>query len=120
LDRVFFRFYDQDEFSSVRRLVSQTEEHLHVVARRVIASTQRLEGATIGRSLFASSSIPMVLHQAAPTIERVETKETRLSEELRPWTQPASASISVDDVAEQVIRQIDQRTTAWRERLGKI
>jgi len=116
LERVFFRFSDRAQVSSIRQLAADMQAHHCTIAERVFARAQRLEGAARG-NLISAGPIPMVLRQAAalganPTVAGA-------FEQPNGWIQAEPAQLNVNDLAEQVIREIDHRATAWRERLGR-
>jgi hypothetical protein len=52
---------------------------------------------------------------------RDDSFASQMVRETRDWPQRQNApAIDVDQLTDQIIRQIDSRATAWRERLGKV
>ena len=47
---------------------------------------------------------------ADPAVDTVQTA---------PWLKAVAPAPNIDQIADHVIRQIDSRMTAWRERMGK-
>jgi len=119
LARVFRRSSDSDDFSRVR--IAQNKELVFATTRRIIENTQRVEDG-LARSIAASRS--MVLKQNGPSA--ASTKGSDVADDLRASGHPETAlarampAVDVNELTDQVIRQIDQRTTAWRERMGRI
>jgi hypothetical protein len=121
LDRVFRRLQGTDEFSVGHVRTARVQETLQVIARRIIQSTQRLEERN-GRS--AVPPPPFAFKQTArwkettPENDSSENPGDPGAREMSMRNGPPL--IDVDDLTEKVIHQIDQRATAWRERMGRI
>lgn len=103
----------------VNRSSLLVEESLRIL-RRVVHERQRVEermqSSTVARQLVQH-------HQDRPSAaERTAMESQPLTKAgTRTWPQAASApAINLDQLTEQVIRQLDHRLIAYRERMGKL
>jgi len=111
------RLNGADDVAPGRARTALLQDALDATRRRVIENTQRLENRT-ARS--GSSAFSFVFKQAAPF--DVPANSSNWADDGQDPTEQqwALPSVDVDALTDQVIRQIDQRATAWRERMGKI
>jgi hypothetical protein len=117
LDRVFLRLNGADDFSPGRARTALLQDALDATRRRVIKNTQRLEDRTARSGSGASA---FVFRQTTPTNMPVNTSDWADDRQDTRGRERALPSVDVDALTDHVIRQIDQRATAWRERMGKI
>jgi len=82
-------------------------------AQRRAAEVVKLPAAPRTTALAASKP-------AAPTQPPHRLDEVVETVHVAPWLKPASPPANIDQIADQVIRQIDSRVIAWRERMGRI
>lgn len=99
------------------------EESLRIV-RRVVEERQRVEVRVPGRAVVQhSAKTPRVTHSGhAPTPDRFAPVPTPAWQTAARsgFPSPPAPLISIERLADQVIRQIDDRMTAYRERTGKL
>jgi hypothetical protein len=117
LARIFVRLNDADGLSRSRSRTTLLQDELSETTRRIIENTQRIEERN-ARLLARSSSL--VFRQPQPSV--ISVNETQRSDDLKSARERERGlpSFDVDELTNHVIRQIDQRATAWRERMGKI
>ncbi len=102
------------------------EDGVRLNVHRVFRQLQRVEE-------LAPGAPSMVVHKTAPAVLTTSRETGQVSDALSPapktwesthiapWTRAAEAPrINLDQLTDQVIRQIDNRMIARRERLGKI
>lgn len=108
--------------SGERGFVEQTLQR--VVRRTTRVETQIAAGPGIvdrhpaDRGPRASGSARGQAQQVldAPAASRLAAVDTT---HTAPWLTRGEATLDVERIATQVMRQIDDRMTAWRERMGK-
>lgn len=124
LATVFRRLYRVDELSrTVRREMS--EQHATLFVDRILRTTRRVEDSALPRPAATLRAAPA--HSSEPTVEVAAT-----SRPPRPQMPPdtwaarnlpssaTSAGVNVDQITDHVLRQLDHRITAWRERTGRV
>jgi len=116
LVRVFRRLESEDDLFVTRMGGRSIEETGVATTQRIVRNCLRVEERSV-RSFVPAPAV--VYKQSAP---HVEISARDLDGVLpEPMPRPAQAPfINVDELTSHVIREIDQRTTAWRERMGKI
>lgn len=120
LDRVFLRLNGADDLLHSRGRIALAQETVYATTRRIIENAQRTEG----RTARPAGGPSFVFKRTAPSSMAVDRSE--LSDEPGFAGQRAGhlsrglPAVDVNQLTDQVIRQIDQRATAWRERMGKI
>jgi hypothetical protein len=108
------------------RQVEVDESRLELSVRRLTRQVRRVEERLPGAP-------QMVVHKPAPATVRTERRETPEPERFQrpaqvwdtvneaPRVRAATApSLSIEQLTDQVIRQIDSRVIAMRERMGRI
>ena len=87
-------------------------------ALRTPASPSRMEESTHASAMTVRTAAGPAPGKASARTRAAEPAETVY---VAPWSKTAPASaMSIEHVADQVIRQIDSRMIAWRERMGRI
>jgi hypothetical protein len=118
LELTLSRLFSTGEMTVVRRRdVEAVMETARVVSRRL----QRIESGTIGFS--GSRPPPLVVHRPAATVDAAAvSQDVSLTRDTSGYDRgrPGQYGFNVADLTEQVIREIDQRATAWRERTGRV
>lgn len=124
LPLVFQRLRQVDESTAEHRIT-----HAGDVADRVLNLVNRSQ--RVERSILSSvpevarPPVPTTIQQPAAQFANSEHAAVQPIETFRaqpsPWTTnaPPVPEAIVEQLTERVIRQIDQRTIAWRERMGK-
>jgi hypothetical protein len=120
---VFRRLYEAEQ-SKTARSAAGIAETVQALAQRVLVQTERVEQKiTASRAAVLPQSQPVFVRQPAPVRVAAEDHpyET-FNRGAEPWTQDAlhNPAVDIGQITDEVIRQIDQRATAWRERMGKI
>ncbi len=124
LEMAFRRLYGIDTLSrTVRREIS--EHSAVLLADRIVHTTRRIEDVAVPRPAAA-------LHAAvtAPPREAGVELQQRVVAPFRPLRQQATSNavaataantnVNVDEITDHVLRQLDRRITAWRERTGRV
>jgi len=126
LSLVFRRLRALDEFAGSRHRSEMIHEDAGRHALGLARQLQRLEQSMPGSPPEVARRLPATNQQAAPQVVATEhTAQPTLGmfkahdQSWRTNTQQVPDAI-VEQLTERVIRQIDQRTIAWRERMGKI
>jgi hypothetical protein len=115
-----------EEITAVRRVLarlerSTREESIDTTVRNILARTRRVEEQVTVRTQFAARSGDA---PAQTDPRRPQPREN--TEWWRPETppsgnrQPAQPVVNVDQIADTVLRQLDRRMGAWRERQGRM
>lgn len=113
------------EFASLleRRFVEKRDGHATRTAERLALRSNRIERFSFNeRTMTLRGDSASVVSPAAKSVLSTASASTGMRQtsshsEPRP---PAAPAINVDQLAEQVIRQIDRRVIARRERIGRI
>jgi hypothetical protein len=101
------------EVESVRRIMIERSRRIEEYVPRATTAVARRQVAPAVAP--AGAAMPVAERAAAISREPVETVH------VAPWLRTASPNaVNVEQLTEQVIRQIDSRMIAWRERMGKI
>jgi len=116
LTRVFVRFNEADDLSQRRAASILAQQSLSTTYRRVKETHQRIEDL-IFRVKAGVGVVFKETHRSEPSIN-----QHQWNDDLRASSEKESLApvIDVNTLTDQVIRQIDQRATAWRERMGRI
>lgn len=113
--RVFARFEERDPGVMLRKLLFENESQK--VVQRVSREHLRVEQRTRGEMVIKTQTNP-----AAVVEDRRRELETQFASTAQPrgpsWPEKPP-EINVEQLTEQVIRKIDHRITAYRERLGR-
>jgi hypothetical protein len=116
LDRAFRRIETDEDMSLAWRRIALTPDALVATAKRIVASGNRTEE----RAAFPWNASSTLIHKQAATSPQAATAgPDSFAEELSPVA-PKTSTIDVDELTSQVIREIDKRATAWRERMGRV
>ncbi len=113
--RVFARFYERDPGVVLRKLLFENESQK--VIERVSREHLRVEQRTRGDMVIKTQPTP-----AAVVEDRRRELETQFASTAKtrgPSWPEKPPEINVEQLTEQVIRRIDHRITAYRERLGR-
>jgi hypothetical protein len=109
-----------EDYLRTRRQLAVSQETLYAITTRIIENTQRLEERT-ARSAMRPAFVFKQIAPAAIAVNGNESSDDSRFDALRESpTWRGFPAFDVNQLTDQVIRQIDQRATAWRERLGKI
>ncbi|MEO7143708.1 MAG: hypothetical protein ABI165_09425 [Bryobacteraceae bacterium] len=88
---------------------------------------RELSGTITLRRVDAAPARPSPAFAAPPALPQdgyAEARDAKLSFDTvhtAPWLKtPAAPTVNVEQLTDQVIRQIDNRMIAWRERMGKV
>lgn len=113
--RVFSRFHERDAHVMLRELLYENESQK--VIERITRDHMRLEQRTRGDMVIKTQTRPAAV---------VEDRRRELESQFAPTAKTRGPSwpekppeINVEQLTEQVIRRIDHRITAYRERLGR-
>ncbi len=113
--RVFARFHERDAGVMLRKL--HYENETRKVIERITTDHVRVEQRTRGDMVIKMQTKPSVVahdHQKDLETQLASTSRTR-----GPSWPEKPPEINVEQLTEQVIRKIDHRITAYRERLGR-
>jgi len=113
--RVFARFEERDPGVVLRKLLFQNESHK--VIERVSREHLRVEQRTRGDMVIKTQTRPAAVVE--DRIRELETQFASTAETRGPSWPEKPPEINVEQLTEQVIRRIDHRITAYRERLGR-
>lgn len=123
----FRRLHQGDEFGGSRHRSETINEDAGEHALRLVKQLQRVEQAMSGVTAEVARRLPNPASQhAAPQVLAAEhtAHQTlgmfKASEQFWRSNAPQMPDVIVEQLTERVIREIDQRTIAWRERMGKI
>ena len=120
LGRAFLRVTGPEDFPRGRGHISVAKETVYATTRRIMEYTRRIEERT-ARSALSTS---LVFKQPAPSTLPANGHElpddSRLAAHLESAISRGFPAVDVNELTDQVMRRIDDRATAWRERMGKI
>lgn|GEM_PF-2441949 len=114
LRRLFARIHRQSAGVVVKKTLLENESQ--AIAERVVRDHSRVEQRNRGDMVIRKPTIPGVA--AGERRNELDTPVARTSTRDRSWPEK-SPEINVEQLTEQVIRKIDHRITAYRERLGR-
>lgn len=114
LRRLFARIHKQNAGVVVKKTILENESQ--AIAERVVRDHSRVEQRNRGDMVIRKPSIPGAA--AEERRSELESQFARASTRDRSWPEKAP-EINVEQLTEQVIRKIDHRITAYRERLGR-
>src|SRR5206468_3297865 len=112
--RLFARIHRQSVGVVVKRTLLDDESQ--AIAERVVQDHSRVEQRKRGEMVMRKQLIPGAAAQDRRS--EFESQFARASTRDRSWVEKAP-EINVEQLTEQVIRKIDHRITAYRERLGR-
>ena len=116
---VFQRLRQIEEVIKTYRWELTSQKNALPFVHRIFQQTQRTEKNTINMSVFYALRKPGIRdHQSSslPTTKRSRS----IVEEPGGQDTLESKSLNLEVLTNQVIKQIDRRIIAWRERMGKI
>ena len=113
--RVFSRFEERDPGVVLRKLLFENESQK--VIERVSREHLRVEQRTRGDMVIKTQTKPSVAVQDRE--KELEAQFASTSKARGPSWPEKPPEINVEQLTEQVIRRIDHRITAYRERLGR-
>jgi hypothetical protein len=116
LNRIFLRLNEADVLSQRRSATILVHQALTETCRRVKAEHQRIEDL-IFRARGGAGFVYKETKRSEPQVNRRNWADDLSVEFERAKLAPP---IDVNSLTDQVIKQIDQRATAWRERMGRI
>jgi hypothetical protein len=117
LVRALQRLETPDRLLISAERILQTREELMSVASRVRTRSSRVESNPRDRLTISTRGASLVLRKAGQN--RDETDRAEVVDFRAPARQPQPI-VDVHSLTEEVIKRIDSKTTAWRERLGRI
>jgi len=105
---------------------NRTEERVLTIARQVVRQTQRVEERVHESMALLTRQTQAAAHQVTSTL--ATTEHTAAGQPAitgvptPPWMPHPSPTpaINLEQLTDQVMRQMDRRMTAWRERRGRI
>jgi hypothetical protein len=104
----------------------RTEERVLTIARQVVRQTQRVEERVPGSMALLTWQPQVTAHQATSppmiTEHMAAAQPATTSVPTHPWMPNAAPTpaVNLEQLTDQVMRQMDRRMTAWRERRGRI
>ena len=113
--RVFARFHERDAGVMLRKLLYENESQK--VTERITTDHSRVEQRTRGEMVIKTQTKPSVAVQDRQ--KELEAQFASSSKTRGPSWPEKPPEINVEQLTEQVIRKIDHRITAYRERLGR-
>ncbi len=113
--RVFARFEERDPGVMLRKLLYENESQK--VIERVSREHLRVEQRTRGDMVIKTQTKPAAV--AGEGHRELETQFASTATTRGPSWPEKPPEINVEQLTEQVIRRIDHRITAYRERLGR-
>ena len=113
--RVFSRFEERDSGVVLRKLLHENESQK--VIERITTDHMRVEQRTRNDLVIKTQTKPSVVVQDRQKELEAQFKST--STARGPSWPEKPPEINVEQLTEQVIRRIDHRITAYRERLGR-
>jgi hypothetical protein len=123
---VFQRRQHADELTRWHRRSRRTEERVRTIVRQVVRQTARVEERVRGNMALITRQIQTVVPQAISTPAAPEHAVASLpvvsgAPITPPRPDPMSMpGVNLEQLTDQVMRQMDRRMTAWRERHGRI
>ena len=115
VDRVFSRFHERDAGVMLRKLLYENETQKLI--ERVSRDHMRVEQRTRGDMVIKTQTKPSALIQDRQ--KELEAQFASTANTRGPSWPEKPPEINVEQLTEQVIRRIDHRITAYRERLGR-
>ena len=123
IDLVFHRLFRTEEHMRMRIEKRVTSESLAILLKRLAQQGQRVEAAGCGSSALTTRRTPQFADAkvSSPNTGGVSPAATRAGDQTtwQEFSRPAS-TINIDVLTDQVMRQLDSRIIAARERMGKI
>jgi hypothetical protein len=128
LQLVFQRLRRTDELAITHRRLSLVRESIETQTREVKPRIQRIEQRFIEGASFTLHKAPLgAVIQAgasAPIMTGIPANNTpaQLGMQANPWMTGASPMppVNVEQLTDQVVRQLDRRLIAMRERMGRV
>ena len=105
---------------------NRTEERVLTIARQVVRQTQRVEARVPGSMALITRQTQVTAHQVTstpvPTEHMAAGQPVTTTVPTYPWMPHAAPTpaMNLEQLTDQVMRQMDRRMTACRERRGKI
>ena len=115
VSRVFERFEERDPGIVLRKLLFENESQK--VIERIQTNHMRVEQRTRGEMVIKTQTKPSTAVQDRQ--KELEAQFASTAKTRGPSWPDKPPEINVDQLTEQVIRKIDHRITAYRERLGR-
>jgi hypothetical protein len=116
-----------DAFTRWHHSSNRAEARVLTIARQVVRQTQRVEERAPGSMALITRQTQATVRQATSTpvttTEHMAASQPGIaSVPTHPWmTNPSPMpAINMEQLTDQVMRQMDRRMTAWRERRGRI
>ena len=119
----FQRFEAGDDYLQSRRGYERIQRNVEALAFRVARRAQREERKPeVPPTMIARQSSPAIQSTSSETA--IERRQASLPDTIDLQTFPRrgaaqSLDLNVEQITERVLREIDHRATAWRERMGK-
>ncbi|HEU4511027.1 MAG TPA: hypothetical protein VFR78_22540 [Pyrinomonadaceae bacterium] len=115
VSRFFSRFHERDAGVMLRKLLYENETQK--VIERITTDHLRVEQRTRGDMVIKTQTKPSTVVEDRR--RELETQFASTSKARGPSWPDKPPEINVEQLTEQVIRRIDHRITAYRERLGR-
>jgi hypothetical protein len=108
--------------SSHIRTLQGEQTQTKTLLREIVDRTRRIEERVRVEKLLAARGVPSAAASAeVRELRRRSGPDWWKSEPAAQQQRPAATSaVNVDQIAETVMRQLDHRVNAWRERMGRI
>ncbi|WP_261771813.1 hypothetical protein [Nitrosococcus oceani] len=126
LQLVFQRTFQVNEFIQCHQRRNITQESFQALAREVVHRTQRIEQRPVETVSLATRKNLLIGNQKAVVAESpmhagINTPNLS-SVPTHSWTgnTPLAQSINIEQLTDQVVKKIDRRIIAARERMGRI
>ncbi|HKP84948.1 MAG TPA: hypothetical protein VJZ26_02555 [Blastocatellia bacterium] len=125
LSLVFRRLRHFDEFTRARMESNTIHESVERLSLRIVERSRRIEQHAATSPAVVRQAVAQKSEQGAAAGAANEFAASRIPPMLKDQAQSWPArpveipDAMIEQVTERVIRQIDDRATAWRERMGK-
>ena len=111
------RRLNNPNFATLNSRVLEAQKERSVVAARVLARSSRMEVRPYDLVSFATRAPSLVFRRA---IKETDPLDQWDSTSVRAHPTQSAPAMDVHSLTEEVIRRIDSKATAWRERMGKM
>lgn len=117
LVRALQRLEARDQLLISTERIVQAKEELMSVASRVRARSSRVESRPQDRVPISARGASLVLRKSGQIHDPIDRSDVV---DFRAKGIQQQQAVDVHSLTEEVIRRIDSKTTAWRERMGRI
>lgn len=125
LQLVFQRLRQTDDLTVCHRRDSLVRKSLETQAREVMRRTQRFEHRIAETVVLTTRKVlPLTAQEAVAPAARAAQMAVSVpagsAMPATPWPPSAAPALNIEQLADQVVRHIDRRIIAARERMGRI